>query len=76
MRSCARPSPEPPTPARGTVVFFRILLIAFGAGVTFFVVRFLQTGQRGYLNWAGRLLGLGLASGLLFFAVLLVARLA
>jgi len=55
---------------------FRILLVAFGVAVLFFATQFVVTGQRRYLNRALWLLGAALASGVLFFAVLLVSRLA
>ena len=55
---------------------FRLLLAAFGVAVTFFAVRFIVTGNRQYLGWALRLLAAALVSGVVFFAVLLVTRLA
>jgi len=57
------------------VALFRILLIAFGIAVTIFALRFIATGQRRYLHWALRLLGLVLFSGVVFFGVLLATRL-
>jgi hypothetical protein len=55
---------------------FRVLLVAFGISVTVLAVRFIATGERRYLQWALRLLALALVSGVVFFAVLLIARLA
>ncbi len=55
---------------------FRVLLALLVVAVTVLVVRFLVSGQRSYLRWAARLLGVALASALVFFAVLLVERLA
>jgi len=58
------------------VAVFRILLVALGVAVTVLAVRFVVTGQRRYLQWALRLLGAALLSGVVFFAVLLVTHLA
>jgi hypothetical protein len=54
---------------------FRVLLAVFGIAVAFLAARYVVTGQRLYLRWALRLLGVALASGVVFFAVLLVSRL-
>jgi hypothetical protein len=54
---------------------FRVLLAVFGIAVVFLAARYVVTGQRLYLRWALRLLGVALASGVVFFAVLLVSRL-
>jgi hypothetical protein len=58
------------------VAGFRVLLAAFGVAVLFFAIRFIRTGQQRYLRWALWLLGAALVGGVLFFAVLLVSRLA
>jgi hypothetical protein len=57
------------------VAAFRVLLAVFGIAVAFLAVRYVVTGQRLYLRWALRLLGVALTSGVVFFAVLLVSRL-
>lgn len=54
---------------------FRVLLVLFGVSVTLLAIRFVVSGERRYLRWALRLLGAALVSGLVFFGVLLVARL-
>jgi hypothetical protein len=58
------------------VAVFRVLLAAFGVAVLFCAARFVFTGQRRYIRWAVWLLMAALASGVLFFSVLLVSRLA
>jgi len=58
------------------VAYFRVLLVVFGLSVTFLAARYMMTGQRHYLHWAARIVGLALALGVLFFTGLLVARLA
>jgi hypothetical protein len=58
------------------VLVFRVLLVVFGISVTFLAVRYVVSGERIYLRWALRLLGLALVSGVVFFGVLLIARLA
>lgn len=58
------------------MALFRLLLVVFGISVAFLAFRFVVTGQRRYLQWALRLLAGALVSGLVFFAVLLVSRLA
>lgn len=55
---------------------FRVLLVVFGLLVTYFAIRFIVTGRRTYLDWALRLIAVALLSGVVFFAVLLVERLA
>jgi hypothetical protein len=55
---------------------FRLLLVVFGLLVAFLAVRYVRTGRRQYLQWALRLLAGALVSGVVFFAVLLVTRLA
>lgn len=55
---------------------FRALLVAFGVAVTVLAVRFIVTGRREYLSWSLRLLAAALVSGVVFFGVLLVKRLA
>jgi len=55
---------------------FRVLLVVFGVAVLFFASRFMLTGQRRYLRWAVWVLATALGSGVVFFAVLLVSRLA
>jgi hypothetical protein len=55
---------------------FRVLLVAFGISVTILAVRFIATGERRYLRWTLRVLAAALVSGLVFFGVLLAARLA
>jgi len=57
------------------VAFFRVLLIVFGIAVAVLVVRFAVTGERRFLRWAARLIGLALFSGVAFFAGLLLTRL-
>ncbi|HEX4583288.1 MAG TPA: hypothetical protein VH183_00550 [Burkholderiaceae bacterium] len=54
---------------------FRLLVVVFALAVAFLAIRYAVTGQRQYLSWALRLLGAGLTSGVVFFAVLLVSRL-
>jgi len=58
------------------VALFRVLLAVFGVAVLVFATRFILTGQRRYLRWALWVLAVALGSGVLFFAVLLVSRLA
>ena len=57
------------------MAFFRILLLVFGATVAVLVVRFAISGERRFLRWAGRLIGIALVSGFVFFAGLLLTRL-
>jgi len=57
------------------VAFFRVLLAVFGVSVTILAVRYMTTGERRYLTWAARLMGLFLVLGVVFFVVLLIARL-
>jgi hypothetical protein len=57
------------------VAWFRLLLVVFGAAVLFLAVKYMMTGQRHYLNWAARLIGLFLASGVVFSVILLATRL-
>ena len=57
------------------MAWFRLLLVIFGAAVLFLAARYMMTGQRHYLNWAARLIGLFLASCVVFFVILLVTRL-
>jgi len=57
------------------VAAFRVLLVVFALLVTYFAIRFIRTGRRLYLQWALRLLGAALLSGVVFFTVLLVVRL-
>lgn len=54
---------------------FRGLLFAFGAGVVICVVAYFVSGQARYLKWGARIFLLGLASGVVFFSILLVKRL-
>jgi hypothetical protein len=54
---------------------FRLLLVVFALLVAFLGVRYVVTGQRSYLRWALRLLAGALVSGVVFFSVLLIARL-
>jgi len=58
------------------VAVFRIALVAFGLAVLFCATRFIVTGDRRYLRRALWLLAGALVSGVLFFSVLLVSRLA
>ncbi|HWY72052.1 MAG TPA: hypothetical protein VNW98_00300 [Burkholderiaceae bacterium] len=58
------------------MALFRVLLAVFGVAVLFFATRFILTGQRRYLRWTLWVLAVALGSGVLFFAVLLVSRLA
>lgn len=53
---------------------FRLLLAAFALSVVFFAIRYLLTGRRSDLSWAGRLLAVGLVLGVVFFALLLASR--
>ena len=55
---------------------FRVLLAVFGVAVLYLAARYIRTGERVWLRRALWLLGAALASGVLFFAVLLVSRLA
>jgi len=57
------------------VPLFRALLLLFAVAVCVCVAAFLVTGDRKYLRWAGTLFKIAVASGLLFFAVLLIERL-
>lgn len=54
---------------------FRALLLLFAIAVCVCVAAYLVSGNRRYLEWAGRLFKLAVAAGLLFFAVLLLERL-
>ena len=58
------------------MIAFRVLLAVFGVAVLYLAGRFIRTGQRIWLRRALWLLGVALASGVVFFAVLLVSRLA
>lgn len=57
------------------MALFRLLLFVFGAAVVFLAVRYMATGERRYLNWAGRLIVLFLACGVAFSVILLLTRL-
>ncbi len=57
------------------MALFRVLLAVFGLSVGWLALRFVTTGQRRYLHWALWLLAGALASGVVFFGVLLIARL-
>jgi hypothetical protein len=54
--------------------FFRGLLLLFAVIVCVCVAAYFITGQRRYLQWAGKVFKLAVAAGLLFFAVLLLER--
>lgn len=53
---------------------FRTLLLIFLIGVAICGALFMITGDRRYLRWAGVMLKLVVAAGLLFFAVLILER--
>ena len=54
---------------------FRGLLFAFGAGVVVCAVLYFVSGRARYLTWASRLFLVGLGTGVVFFAILLIKRL-
>ena len=56
------------------MAFFRALLLLFAVIVAVCVAAYLVTGQRRYLQWAGKGFKLAVVDGLLFFAVLLLER--
>ncbi len=58
------------------MLFFRGLALLFVAGIFVCVAAYLITGNKRHLGWAVLLFKLGLAAGLLFFAVLILERLA
>lgn len=55
---------------------FRTLLLIFLIAVAICGALFMITGDRRYLRWAGLMLKLVVAAGLLFFAVLILERIA
>ncbi len=55
---------------------FRFLLIITAAAVAVCVAGYLLSGQRRYLGWAFKVLKFGAAAGLVFFAILILERLA
>ena len=55
---------------------FRALLLLFLVAICACVAAYLIKGERRYLRWAGTLFKVAVAAGLLFFAVLVVERLA
>ena len=57
------------------MLFFRALALIFLVGICVCVAGYLVSGQRRFLNWAFLLFKLGVAAGLLFFAVLILERL-
>lgn len=58
------------------MLFFRALLLLFVIIILVCVAAYLMTGQRRFLQWAGRVFKVSIAAGLLFFAVLLIERIA
>ncbi len=58
------------------MALFRALLLLFVVAVCVCVAVYFVTGDRKYLRWAGTLLKIAVATGLLFLAVLLFERLA
>jgi hypothetical protein len=58
------------------VLAFRLLFILTAAGVAVCVAGYLLSGDRRYLGWAFKGLKLAGAAGLVFFAVLLLERIA
>ena len=54
--------------------FFRGLVLLFAVIVSVCVAAYFITGQRRFLQWAGKVFKLAIAAGLLFFAVLLLER--
>jgi hypothetical protein len=56
--------------------FFRGLFLLFAVIVCVCVAAYFITGQRRFLQWAGQVFKLAVAAGLLFFAVLLLERMA
>ena len=54
--------------------FFRGLLLLFAVIICVCVAAYFITGQRRYLQWAGKIFKVAVAAGLLFFAVLLLER--
>ncbi len=55
---------------------FRALLLVFAIAVALCVAALMVTGNRKYLGWSCLLFRLGIATALLFFAVLLLERIA
>ncbi|MBP8308854.1 MAG: hypothetical protein KAY46_16385 [Burkholderiaceae bacterium] len=55
---------------------FRLLLILTAAAIAICVAGYLLGGDRRYLRWAVRILQLAGAAGLVFFAILILERLA
>ena len=55
---------------------FRTLLLIFLIAVAICGALFMITGDRRYLRWAGLMMKLVVAAGLLFFAVLILERIA
>jgi hypothetical protein len=58
------------------MLFFRGLALLFLAGIFACVAAYLITGNKRFVGWAVLLVKLALAAGLLFFAVLILERLA
>ena len=54
---------------------FRVVLLAWLAGIVGCVVLYFRSGQRRYLDWAYRVLGTGLALAVVFGLVMLAIRL-
>lgn len=57
------------------MALLRALLLLFAIALCVCVALYFVTGERKYLRWAGSLLKIAVATGLLFFAVLLLERL-
>ncbi|MBK8765251.1 MAG: hypothetical protein KA778_08620 [Burkholderiaceae bacterium] len=55
---------------------FRLLLILTAAAIAICAAGYLLGGDRRYLRWAVKILQLAGAAGLVFFAVLMLERLA
>jgi len=56
------------------VASFRVLLLVFALAVAGSAGLYLLRGDRKYLRWAGQLFVAGIATALVFFAVLLIER--
>ncbi len=54
----------------------RLLVILAAAAVAICVAGYLLGGDRRYLRWAGKILGFAGAAALVFFAILLLERIA
>ena len=58
------------------MLLLRTLAILDAALIALCAAGYILSGERKYLRWAFRLLQLGIATGLVFFAVLILERIA